>query len=83
MFLVKLLRVAVGAGPIDTPPTYRPDLVTSGSAQEPRGETSQAQIEVDVEKERATSVPVEAGTVAIEASQAIWGRKGRWLIIAG
>ncbi|XXH02153.1 hypothetical protein Hte_008521 [Hypoxylon texense] len=84
MFLVKLLRAAIGAGPIDAPPpACRPALATSDNAQEPGRETGQTQNEVDVEKKLATSVPVEAGTVAIEASQAIWGKKGRWLIIIG
>lgn len=82
MFLVKHLLSAIGAGPLDEPPPYRPALATSGNAQEPRRETSTAQIEDDVEK-TPTSIPVETGTVAIEASQALWGKKGRWLVIAG
>ncbi|KAI1778739.1 MFS general substrate transporter [Hypoxylon cercidicola] len=80
MFLVKHLLVAIGAGPLDDPPPSRPAVAASDNAQEPRGET---QIEGDDEKNIATNIPVETGAATIEASQAIWGKKGRWLVIAG
>lgn len=81
--LVKLVRSAIGAGPLDDPPACRPVLATSEDVQEPRTEAATAPPNNDIEKKAVAAVPVEAGTVAIEASQAIWGKKGRWLIIAG
>ncbi|KAI1765669.1 MFS general substrate transporter [Hypoxylon sp. FL1150] len=83
MFLVRQLLSAIGAGPLDKPPAPRPVLATtSDSAREPRGDADTVQNEDNVEK-TPNATPVEAGTVVIEASQALWGKKGRWLIIAG
>lgn len=33
--------------------------------------------------EKQVGAPVEQGVATIEAVQAIWGKKGRWLIIVG
>lgn len=38
---------------------------------------------VDAEKQAANTTQVETGVVGIQAAQAIWGKHGRWIIIAG
>ncbi|KAI1372505.1 MFS general substrate transporter [Hypoxylon crocopeplum] len=80
MSLLKLLQTAIGIGPLEDLPAHRPVAAVSDRGHEPEIEASTTQ--VDDEKQIA-SVPLEAGTITIEASQAIWGKKGRWLIIAG
>jgi hypothetical protein len=38
---------------------------------------------VDAEKHAANTTQSETGLVGIQAAQAIWGKHGRWLTIAG
>ena len=38
---------------------------------------------VEVTDEKHVEEPVETGVSTIEAAQAIWGKTGRWLVIAG
>ncbi|KAI1391768.1 MFS general substrate transporter [Hypoxylon trugodes] len=80
--VIKLLLTAIGAGPLDEPPTSKPVNVPLHHEQE-IDEVNAEQATVDTEKHAISSVPVETGTTTIEAAQAIWGKKGRWLVIAG
>ncbi|KAI0173001.1 major facilitator superfamily domain-containing protein [Hypoxylon sp. FL1284] len=83
MSLIRLLRGAIGVGPVDKPPACQPTLATSDNAEEPSKEVSREQINVDANEKRTPTTSAETGTAIIEASQVIWGRKGQWLIIAG
>jgi hypothetical protein len=52
-----------------------PEIIADGESQE---------VDQDHDdSEKQVGMPVEAGVGAIEAAQAIWGKKGRWLIIIG
>ncbi|KAI1100038.1 MFS general substrate transporter [Jackrogersella minutella] len=81
--VAKYLLAAIGAGPLDEPPACRPVTVVTDNNRDTSQEQEQEQTNVDSEKHVITNVPVETGTAAIEAAQAIWGRRGRWLVIAG
>ncbi|KAI0839371.1 MFS general substrate transporter [Hypoxylon sp. FL0890] len=81
--LAKLLQAAIGAGPLDEPPACRPVLTASQDSHGLGGKVNGEQTNPDAEKQIIPNVPVETGTTAIEATQAIWGKKGRWLVIAG
>ncbi|KAI1137655.1 MFS general substrate transporter [Hypoxylon sp. FL0543] len=81
--LAKLLRAAIGAGPLDEPPACRPVLTPPQDSQELGGPVNAERTCTNPEKQTIANVPVEAGTTAIEAAQTIWGKKGRWLVIAG
>lgn len=37
----------------------------------------------DLEKSTPNETETEAGVAGIEATAAVWGKKGRWLVIAG
>ena len=37
----------------------------------------------DLEKSTPNETTTEAGVAGIEATAAVWGKKGRWLVIAG
>ncbi|KAI2615317.1 MFS general substrate transporter [Hypoxylon sp. NC1633] len=76
MHIFDLFRAAVGVGPLEEPPASRPAPAI------PLPEIEAAPRQVGDEKHVST-IPIEPGTIAIKASQAIWGKKGRWLIIAG
>ncbi|KAI0376778.1 MFS general substrate transporter [Hypomontagnella monticulosa] len=84
MSLAKTLLGAIGAGPFDEPPAHRP-VAAPDHVQGP-GEDVNADPtheDADTEKGAMANVTVETGTATIEAAQAIWGKKGRWLVIAG
>ncbi|KAL7621751.1 hypothetical protein AAE478_009078 [Parahypoxylon ruwenzoriense] len=81
--LAKLILKAIGASPLDNPPALRPALTTSSHSQELGRAAHTMQDNADNEKHLIPNVPVETGTSVVGASQAIWGKKGRWLIIAG
>ncbi|OTA99598.1 hypothetical protein M426DRAFT_324993 [Hypoxylon sp. CI-4A] len=84
MGILKLLRAAVGAGPLDEPPPYRPtNVLRDGDGQVPGEEDDMGQVNTDAEKQTIVNAPIDTGTSTIEAAQAIWGKRGRWLIIAG
>ncbi|KAI0010811.1 MFS general substrate transporter [Xylariaceae sp. FL0662B] len=72
------LLSVVGAGPIKPPP----ERMSPVDAHETRSESRADTADADGEKQ-IVDVPVEAGVSTIQAAQAIWGEKGRWLIIAG
>jgi hypothetical protein len=57
------------------PATVPSDEVHEMSTVDPPGEHD------DMEKQLGTTV--DQGVLTIEAVQAIWGKKGRWLIIVG
>ncbi|KAI1212117.1 MFS general substrate transporter [Annulohypoxylon truncatum] len=78
-----LLRVAIGAGPLDEPPTRQPVVTTSPSSRDVAEDVNAEPTKTDSEKQATSNVPVETGTTAIKAVQVIWGKKGRWLVIAG
>lgn len=49
-------------------------------------ESDQRQLEhrdIDHDAEKQTATPVVSGVATIEAAQAIWGQRGRWLVIIG
>ncbi|KAI0886432.1 MFS general substrate transporter [Annulohypoxylon maeteangense] len=78
-----LCKAAIGAGPFDEPPTCQP-VVTSTRGNPELGEDVNAEpTQTDSEKQTTSNVAVETGATTIEAVQVIWGKKGRWLVIAG
>lgn len=83
MSILTLLKDAVGAGEVQPPPLHvsAPAIAptqTNDDAEQPTAG------DIDTEKQAANAqVSTETGVAGIEAAQAIWGKKGRWLIIAG
>ncbi|KAK6063410.1 ENB1 protein [Seiridium cupressi] len=57
------------------------------SSANPTAESNAAQPEGSIvdhdDTEKQIAAPVEQGVTTIEAAQAIWGKKGRWLVIIG
>ncbi|KAI1453228.1 MFS general substrate transporter [Annulohypoxylon moriforme] len=81
--VVNLLRAAIGAGPLDDPPA-RPPAVTPTQGNPNLSEDGNPQpINPDTEKQVISDAPVDTGTTTIEAIQAIWDKKARWLVIIG
>ncbi|KAI1077738.1 MFS general substrate transporter [Whalleya microplaca] len=76
----RLLSV-VGAGPAHPPP----QRATPSQIHEVHEIRSQSRADKDESytERQIPSIPIETGVSTIEAAQAIWGKKGRWLIIAG
>ncbi|KAI2463886.1 MFS general substrate transporter [Annulohypoxylon bovei var. microspora] len=81
--LANLLRAAIGVGPPDEPPTCRPVVTVTRGSGDLGEEANAEQTNIDSEKQFTSNVPVETGTTTIEAVQAIWGKRGRWLVIVG
>ncbi|KAI5860939.1 MFS general substrate transporter [Durotheca rogersii] len=90
--LSKFVLKAIGAGPLSDPPILRPALATPTNNGQESVDGDAVRVDIDNEKrsnekqsneKQSIDVSVVAGTTVIEASQAIWGRKGRWLVIAG
>ncbi|KAI1445519.1 MFS general substrate transporter [Annulohypoxylon stygium] len=78
-----LFLTAIGAGPLDEPPTCQPVVTASPDARAADEDVNVEPNKIDAEKQIISNAPVETGTTTIEAVQAIWGKKGRWLVIAG
>ncbi|XDG08144.1 hypothetical protein ABKA04_007759 [Annulohypoxylon sp. FPYF3050] len=78
-----LFLTAIGAGPLDEPPTCQPVVTASPDARAADEDANAEPNKIDAEKQIISNAPVETGTTTIEAVQAIWGKKGRWLVIAG
>lgn len=92
MAILSLLKSAIGVGEAQPPPPLlaerHPVHVAATNDNDndnatERGEQQPGVDNVDAEKYAANATPVEAGVGGIQAAQAIWGKHGRWLIIAG
>ncbi|KAI0844268.1 MFS general substrate transporter [Daldinia vernicosa] len=83
MSFIKLVRAAIGAGPLDEPPPSLPAAAILQNNQGFNRETNTEKTGIDTGKQVVPDVSVETGTTAIEVVQAIWGRRGRLLVITG
>ncbi|KAI1472153.1 MFS general substrate transporter [Daldinia caldariorum] len=83
MAFVEVVQAAIGAGPLDEPPERRlapntpPDYDISGT------KTNVEKKRIGTGTQESPDVSVETGTATTKSVQGIWGKKGRWLIIAG
>lgn len=81
-----LFKDALGVGDAHPPP---PPLsartqVHVGTSNDNGNDCEQAPAsETDPEKQVYNATPTETGVVGIQAAQAIWGKHGCWLVIAG
>jgi hypothetical protein len=83
---LRLLGNAVGVGEAQRPPpqlsaTAQVYVGTNNNNDNDGGQP--ATNGIDNEKQAFNATQTETGVVGIQASQAIWGKQGRWLIIAG
>ncbi|KAF3055116.1 Siderophore iron transporter mirC [Daldinia childiae] len=83
MSFIKLIQAAIGTGPLDNPPGSRPPGTTLRDDQELNREANTEKTGIDTGKQVIPDVSVETGTAAIEVVQAIWGKRGRLIVIIG
>ncbi|KAI2776008.1 MFS general substrate transporter [Daldinia loculata] len=83
MSFIKRIQAAIGVGPLDEHPANQLTAAILPGDQGLNRETNTEKIGIDTGKQVVPDVSVETGTTTIEVVQAIWGRRGRLLVIIG